>query len=107
MSLLLLIILANTPPIPYPTELPTWGNLIPWVVGFFGLLVSSMLYFIINQQSKQLSEMKQTVEKLANAVYLSHRARLVQMATDPNIHPTLKEQCDVMVREIDQETQHK
>lgn len=108
MLTLIALILASTSPIPHPTELPTWGNLIPWVVGFFGMMVSGMLYFVIGRQAKQLDELKlivdQKLEKLANAVYLSHRARLVQMATDPQYHPTLKEQCETMVREIDDAT---
>lgn len=46
----------------------------------------------------------QRQDKMANALFLSHRRELIQMAVDPAIHPQLQQQCKIMVEEIDEAT---
>lgn len=111
-SLFILILLAVAAPSPY--QPPTWENLIPWMFGFFALIVSSLLYFFTNQQTKKLEELTLAIkemagkqDKMSNAIYLAHKVRLLQMAADPHIHATLKEQVDIMTREIEEATSQK
>lgn len=87
-----------------PADIPTWGNLIPWIIGFLATLSSTIIWYILNQQNKKLDTIEERLNKMANALFLSHRAKIIQMALDANLHPALKEQCDQMVREVDSET---
>lgn len=104
---LLIILAANTPVLNplYPTQPPTWETLIPWVVGFLGLLVSSMLWYITNQQNKKIEALTEVVTKLQSAVYLSHRVELLRMAADPALHAAIRAQAESQIREIDLATQ--
>lgn len=85
-------------------DIPTWGNLIPWIFGFLATLSSTIIWHSLIQQNKKLETIDERLNKMANALFLSHRARIIQMAMDANLHPALKEQCDQMVREIDAES---
>lgn len=89
-------------PVPYPP--PTWENLIPWIIGFCGTALSTVIWYILVQQNKQLHEIRMELGKMANAINLSNRVRLIQMMSDPNLHQVIKDQCAQIVREIDDAT---
>lgn len=94
------IILAQAPSI--TTGTPTWENLIPWVVGFFASAVSFMVYFILNKLWKQGDEVRAEMTRLNDNAYFSNRARLMGLARDVALHPSLQVECVEMVKELDQ-----
>jgi hypothetical protein len=98
------ILAATTSPTPsYPAP-SSFTEIVPWVLGFMATIVSGLLYHNVYGNSKRMDSMDQRIDKLADAVYLSNKARLLQMAADPDLHPLLKEQCNTLVREIEDAT---
>lgn len=92
---------------PSPVNTPTWENLVPWLFGFGASLISSFAYYLMIQQGKRLDNIDERVDKLADALYLTNKVRLLQMAADVNMHPVLKEQVDATIREIEDATRKK
>lgn len=91
---------------PVTYQPPTWENLIPWIIGFCGSALSTVIWYILVQQNKQLAEIKVELGKMSNALNISNKVRLIQMMADPNLHKVIKDQCESVAREIDDSTGH-